>query len=252
MNTRQQDIVTMTQQCGEITIKELSAQLGVSEMTIHRDLDYLQSQRYLFKKRGAAVFIEGADRNTSGFYADQKRAIGKAAASLILPGQSILFDNSTTALECAKFLTEPMNLTFYTTSNEASNILSESTGNILYCSGGYYFPHSKGFVGQQVEDFVASIQADVCIIGASGISLAGGITTPYPPHTTLQKLIIQSSKECLLLADHSKFGKTAREKVADLSQIHTIITDKNISPDILNTYRKHVNIIIAEEMLSPK
>ena len=70
MNQRQKKIISLTEQAGEITIKELAERLDVSEMTVHRDLDMLEEERYLYKKRGAAVFIESDDRDISNFYAE--------------------------------------------------------------------------------------------------------------------------------------------------------------------------------------
>lgn len=245
MNTRQQDIVTITEKHGEVTIKQLARELGVSEMTIHRDLDLLQEQNYVCKKRGAAVFIESSDRDKRGFYQREKRMIGKMAATMVKPGQTIIFDNSTTVMECARFLDKPMGLTLYTTNIETATILSKCPGHIMYCSGGYYFPDSRGFVGSQTESFISSVHADLCIVGTSGISLEGGITTPYPMHTSLQKKIMQSSERCIMLADHSKFGKTAAEKVAELSDVDVIVTDEGISDKALEDFGRYVNIIVA-------
>ena len=112
MNQRQKKIVFLTEEAGEITIKELEQKLGVSEMTVHRDLDLLQKERYVYKKRGAAVFVESEDRDKSDFYAEEKRAIGRKAATLVPDGASIIFDNSTTALECARFLDPEGKYTF--------------------------------------------------------------------------------------------------------------------------------------------
>ena len=113
MNQRQKQILSLTEVEGEITIKELASRLKVSEMTIHRDLDMLQEERYVYKKRGAAVFIESEDRDTGDFYADEKRAIARKAVALIPDGASIIFDNSTTALECARFMDPAGKYTFY-------------------------------------------------------------------------------------------------------------------------------------------
>ena len=245
MNTRQQDIVVLVKKEGEITIKELAQRLAVSEMTIHRDLDYLQEQRFLYKKRGAAVFVNDIDRAKYSFYADEKRAIGKKLASMLLPGQSVLFDNSTIAIECAKFIDPDVKYVFYATGMEAAQVLSSYKKSILYCSGGYYCQESGGYVGTQTENFVSSIRADVCIIGSSGISIEGGITTAYPIHKTLEQKIIASSKTVLLGADHSKFDKIAMEKVTDLSDVTVIVTDSGILEDTLKAYKDKVDIIIA-------
>ena len=244
MNKRQKAIISMTEEAGEITIKELAQKLGVSEMTVHRDLDLLQKERYVYKKRGAAVFIESADREKSDFYAEEKRTIGRKAAELVPNGASIIFDNSTTALECARFLDPEGKYTFYTTNLETAEILANYQGSVLYCSGGYYFPDSKGFVGAQAEAFIASIKADVCFIGASGIT-PDGTTTPYPMHTALQKAIIASAKTKILVCDHSKFDKHAIEKICDLSDIDIIVTDSGISNETYERYKELINIIIS-------
>ena len=244
MNTRQKDILAMLEQQGEITIKYLAEVFGVTEMTIHRDLDFLEEGKYLFKKRGAAVFVSAPDR-TENFYEEEKRRIGKLAASLVEPGQSILFDNSTTALAAARFLSGIPRLTFYTTNLEAAAILSGYPDTVLYCSGGYYFPDSKGFLGTQAENFVERTHADVCFIGASGISIENGITNPYPMHSMLQRKIIEVSEKRILLADHSKFGRTAMEKAADLCELDCIVTDSGIREDDLKAYEKYVKILIS-------
>ena len=102
MNSRQKNIIQILEREGEVTIKALSERLDVSEMTIHRDAEVLEKQRSLYKKRGALVYIENSDRDTTDDYLSEKRVIGLRVASLIKEGQSVIFDNSTTALECAK------------------------------------------------------------------------------------------------------------------------------------------------------
>ena len=244
MNQRQKEIISLTESAGEITIKELAERLGVSEMTVHRDLDLLQAERYIYKKRGAAVFVESADREKSDFYAEEKRYIGRKAAELVPDGASVIFDNSTTALECARFLNPKGKYTFYTTNLETAEILTSYAGSVLYCSGGYYLPDSKGFVGTQAEVFVASVNADICFVGASGIT-PDGTTTPYPMHTPLQKAIIASAKTKILVCDHSKFDKKAMEKICDLSEIDMIVTDSGLSDETYERYSKFVKIVKA-------
>lgn len=242
MNTRQKQILQIIESEGEVTIKALADKLKVSEMTIHRDSEYLQEQHYLYKKRGAVVFIESADREKTDFYLEEKRYIGRKAAGLVPDGASVIFDNSTTALECAKFLDPEGKYTFYTTNLETAEILASYAGSVLYCSGGYYFPDSKGFVGAHAEAFISSVKADICFVGASGIT-PDGTTTPYPMHTSLQKAIIASAKTKILLCDHSKFDKRAMEKICELSDIDMIVTDGGISTEAYERYSRFVKII---------
>ena len=245
MNLRQKQILQRAECEGEITIKALADVLGVSEMTIHRDVDVLQKQRYVYKKRGAVVYIENADRENTDFYAEEKRLIGIKAASLIADGQSVIFDNSTTALECAKYLDLSRKYTFYATGLETAAILSKYEKSVLYLSGGYYFPASRGFVGAQAEAFVSSLKVDVCIVGASGVSVEDGITTPYPMHTPLQKAIIAAAKTKILVCDHSKFDKVAMEKICELGDIDVIVTDSEILEDTYQYYHQYVELIKA-------
>ncbi len=245
MNLRQKQILQRAECEGEITIKALADVLGVSEMTIHRDVDVLQKQRYVYKKRGAVVYIENADRENTDFYAEEKRLIGIKAASLIADGQSVIFDNSTTAMECARMLDPSKKYTFYATGLETAAILSKYEKSVLYLSGGYYFPASRGFVGAQAEAFVSSLKVDVCIVGASGVSVEDGITTPYPMHTPLQKAIIAAAKTKILVCDHSKFDKVAMEKICELGDIDVIVTDSEILEDTYQYYHQYVELIKA-------
>lgn len=245
MNSRQKNIIQILEREGEVTIKALSKRLNVSEMTIHRDAEVLEKQRTLYKKRGALVYIENHDRDTTDDYLFEKHAIGMKVASLIKEGQSVIFDNSTTALECAKHLDPLRKYTFYATSLETAAILTKYENSVLYISGGYYFPASKGLVGSHAEVFVHSVKADVCIIGASGISVDGGITTPYPMHTALQKAIVSSAKTKILVCDHSKFNKVAMEKICELGDIDVIVTDSEILEDTYQYYHQYVELIKA-------
>ena len=244
MNQRQKKIISFTEEAGEITIKELAQRLDVSEMTVHRDLDFLQAERYIYKKRGAAVFVESADRDKSDFYAEEKRYIGRKAAELVPDGASIIFDNSTTALECARFLNPEGKYTLYTTNLETAEVLASYAKSVLYCSGGYYFPDSKGFVGAQAEAFVSSVKADVCFVGASGIT-TDGTTTPYPMHTALQKAIVSAAKTKILVCDHSKFDKVAMEHICDLKDIDILVTDSGILEETYEKYSKYMTLIKA-------
>jgi DeoR/GlpR family transcriptional regulator of sugar metabolism len=242
---RQKQILEKLEGEGEITIKELATRFNVSEMTIHRDVDALQKQHYVYKKRGAVVYIENNDRTNSDFYAEEKRAIGVRAASLLEDGQSVIFDNSTTALECAKHLDPSGKYTFYATGLETAAILSRYENSVLYVSGGYYFPASNGLVGAIAENFVNSLKADVCIIGASGVSVECGITTPYPMHTALQKAIIAAAKTKILVCDHSKFDKAAMEHICDLKDIDILVTDGGVLEETHKKYSKYLTLIKA-------
>lgn len=249
MNKRQKQIVEILQKQGEVTIHQFAQLLNVSEMTIHRDAVVLEDQGLLYKKRGALSYIEQTAMEFNDHYLLEKRAIAQATMSLIQDADSIIFDNSTTALEVAKLLVKwkqrTKRLAVYATNLEVANVVCKNQDITLYVSGGYYLPSSTGFVGSITEEFVARVHADKCIIGTSGISFKHGLTCPYTYHSSLEKIIIDAAKEVIVVADHAKFGKVALEKVADLDQVNYVVTDENVDPELLAQIKQKTTVLTA-------
>ena len=248
MNKRQEKIIKLLSEQGEITIPTLSKLLDVTEMTIHRDLNKLESKNLLKKKRGGAIFIEkdNAINHNNLLNEVKKIAIAEEAVKLIKDGDTVLFDNSTTAFEVAKKLNNHRNLTVYTTSLNMANEIVKNKNIILYCSGGLYFRESTGFVGSAAIDFVSKLHVSKCIIGATGISGEYGITDPYISHIFLEKEIINAAEMVILVADHTKFGKVAIEKVAEIEDIDYIITDSKLDKNTQQDISNKTNLIIAK------
>lgn len=247
MNERQTQIIEALEKHGEIEIHNLAEMMNVSDMTIYRDVSFLEQQGFLYRKRGAAVFIEKVDIPKQDPYYQQKQTIARCAAALIQQGDTVILDNSTTALEVARLLNELKDITVYTTSLEAANILCKNRDITLYCSGGYYLHASTGFVGSWTETFLDRVRASKCIVGASGISVEFGITGPYPPHSSLEKKIMSASEYVIMVADHSKLGKVAMEKIAEINEIDCLITDAGANEDMIKKLQAQTKVVIAKE-----
>ena len=229
MNQRQKKLYEILEQEGEVTIGRLAQLLNVSEMTIYRDAAELEKSDLLFKKRGALVYRE--TEAISDHYIDEKRAIAQVAASMICEGDTVLFDNSTTALEVARLLSDRKGITVYATNLEVASVLCQNRDIVLYVGGGYYAHDSMGFVGSFAEQFVEQIYADKCIVGTGGIHLKHGLTCPYPAHAALQRKIMAAADEVILVADHTKFGKAAPDRIAGLDAVDKVITDNAVSEE---------------------
>ncbi len=243
MNKRQTKIYELLAREGEITVRRLAELCRVSEMTIYRDAAELEAIGVLFRKRGALVYNEKAERVTA--YLPEKTAIARLAAERIAEGDSVLFDNSTTALEVAKLLAARKHITVYATSLDVANAVCANPDITLYVGGGYYAPDSTGLVGGLTEYFVEQLHPDKCVLGTSGIHPEFGFTCPYPAHVSLEQKIIKSAEEVIVVADHTKFGKRAMNRIAPIEAATCIITDDAVDPTLLSTLREQTEILIA-------
>ncbi len=245
MKARKTRIIEMLSEQGEISIQTLSQMLGVSEMTIHRDLDALEAKNRLKKKRGGAIYVDDRPAGAMGIYQREKAAIAYEAAKLIEPGDTLLFDNSTTALEVARCVKNHFALTVYATNLDVANELRYSPNIVLYCSGGFYLPSSTGFVGSITEAFVERLHVSKCIVGTSGVSLQYGITCPYPLHAALQRKIMAAADRVIMVTDYTKFGKVAIEKICDISEVDDLVTDDRADPALIRQYEAHTRVTVA-------
>ena len=128
-------------------------------------------------------------------------------------------------------LADRAGLTVYATNLEVANALCRNRDITLYVGGGYYSHDSMGFVGEFAELFVEKIHADKCIVGTGGIHLKHGFTCPYPSHASLQRKIMAAAEEIIVVADHTKFGKAAPNRIAATDEVDWIITDDAVGEE---------------------
>ena len=235
-------------------ISELVSMLGVSEMTVHRDLDVLQREGYLTKLRGGAVLNESTTRQNSAdyhysrvqnLYIDEKRAIAREALGLISDRETIILDNSTTAYQLARLLKDRNQLTVIATNPGVFNELMQESNISLYSTGGLYSSQTNSFVGSAAEDFVSRLDITTCVIGANSVSLENGVTDPYPAEASLKRKMIAASRRTLLLADHNKFNRAATENVADIGKIDCIITDWKTDRALIEKLSERTRVIVS-------
>jgi len=251
---RRQAIKELLLDRGSIMIAELTERLGVSEMTVHRDLDVLQDEGFLTKKRGGAVLNEGQSAPDSGYrydyvkslYVKEKQAIAKTAVSLLGEGETLIFDNSTTACEVAKLLKHDHNMTVVATNPGVFNELSNSTGITLYSSGGLYSMQTNSLVGSAAEDFVNRIRITTAIISAGCVSAEQGATESYPSEAALKRKMIRKADRTLLLTVHNKLGSVGTERIAEWKDIGCLITDSKADENELSEIRKQTKVIVCD------
>lgn len=254
---REKLILELLQRNGTLTVSILCEQLGVSEMTIRRDLANLAQQGLLRRVHGGAVNDLGRSyeppfplRSTQSIPA--KQAIAQKAVDLILDGDSIALDVGSTTLEMARALQGKTNLTILTASlpiaNEIAACFSLDSAVRLILSGGIVRPSELSMTGHIAENTYREFHVDKAFIGIAGISLEEGLTEYNLEDGLVKRSLMRNAREKIVVADGSKFGHVSFATVARVSDIDMIITDSSASPEIVGGLRRSgIEVIIADE-----
>lgn len=225
---------------GEASVSALAEELGVSEMTLRRDLDRLEAAGYVRRTHGGAVAAERigfefdfAARRQSNQKA--KRAIAEAALKLIEPGQVILLDAGTTALELACLLRGVSNLVVVTPSLAVAAELQFAEGIQTILLGGILRRGSPDLTGEITEAALETLAVDIAFQGSDGIGLDGMLYTGDLSVARVDRIIRQRAGRTYVLADSSKIGRSALACHGKLSEMSGWITDCGIAPEHLKT-----------------
>ncbi len=248
---RQHKILEILQTNPSVRVSDLSEQLGVSEVTIRRDLDKMHEARQIRRIRGGAIRVERAAPEPPANYrttekADEKRRIGQAAAALIQDGEIAFIGSGTTALEVARNLIGRKNLTIITNALNVINTLAFEEGITLIHTGGMLRVSELSFIGHITDQSLRDLHPQKAIIGIRAVSLKDGLTNDFLPEVTTDRAILQAAPEVILVADHSKFGKISTAFVAPLSAVHRVVTDSGIQTEIITELqRMNIDVIIT-------
>jgi DeoR family transcriptional regulator, aga operon transcriptional repressor len=234
---RRKEILQILAEKGQVLVESLSEAFGVSEVTIRNDLDQLEKKNMLIRTRGGAIKMETgvgydtrlADKNKINF--QQKSRIGQKAAQLIQEGDTIIIDSGSTTAEMVRNLPDFNDLTIITNAmNIANQLVSKSNINVII-PGGYLRKNSQSLVGSQSEKSLRNFNVDKVFLGVDGFDTKKGIYTPNVEEASLNEIMIEVSKEVILLADSSKFTKRSFAFICALDKIHKVITDNKIGDE---------------------
>ncbi len=231
--TRRASILEELQVRGHVSTSSLSQMFNVSEVTIRNDLMYFEKRGMLFRTSGGAiqnqrVSIDSDLREKSKLHLTEKRRIAKKARTLIQDGDTIILDSGSTTQEIAKNLGDANDLTVIT---NAINVLAE-LGNFrnirVIVPGGLLRNKSLSFVGSMAEKFLREYNCDKVFMGVDGIVSDYGISTPNIEEAHLNNVMIEISRELIVVTDSSKFLRKSFAFIAPVSRISTLITDSKI------------------------
>ena len=232
-NPRHDKILSLLQNLRQVSVTDLTERLNVSQVTIRKDLTYLEEQGLILRSHGAArlaqvVKPDSTVSSRKGIYHDEKDRITTKALELIQEGDSVCIDASSTNLLLAQKIS---NLPIRVISNslEIMGVLSPSRDLIFTAIGGNFRHDAGSFIGPIAEDTVKQLQFDIAFIGATGISREGDFLTHNTIEGQLKKAMLKAAKRRVIMADSSKFEARSFSKFANADLIDVLITDKGFT-----------------------
>jgi DeoR/GlpR family transcriptional regulator of sugar metabolism len=224
---------------GRATLADLAGRLGVSEMTVRRDLDELARQGLVERVRGGAVALR-IPAESAGFAARDgwqvatKNRLGAAAAALVQPGESVLLDAGTTMVQVAGHLLARAPLTVVALGLQAAVRLADQPGIRLLVPGGESRPGERSLVGHLALRTLESLSFDRYLMSIGAVHHAVGWSEFAPEDATVKQVGLSRSARSVVVADTTKLGVRAFVKVADLAAVDTFVTDDAVPDPVAN------------------
>ena len=227
LNSRQSQMLDLISREGEVRIAELRDSFPVTEMTIRRDLEKLEETGVVKRTFGGAIFggQDVALKERSGILTDEKVRIGRKAASLVQPGDSLFLDGGTTTLQVARCLPSDQKLTVVTNAlNVAQELAAKGIPTIM--TGGTLLEPTLSLVGPIAVQSLSGMAFDRVFLGATGIDAEHGFSNSNFYEAEIKSVAVRQASEAVVVLDHTKFGARALASFSSLKGIGRIVTDE--------------------------
>lgn len=250
---RQQIILQRLQEHGSVRVTELAEELAASEGTIRNDLTALEAQNQLTRIRGGAIpanteLSKPLFNSRIQINADSKKKIARWASELVTDGEVILLDASTTAYHMATHMEDRHNITVVTTHLETAHLLNTDPTKNVILLGGYLRPDGMAVQGEIGQEILKLLQINRAFISCVGFSVETGLMEAEIQEANLKRQIFLSASNVVALVDSSKFNKMGLISFASADQISHLVTDDNISTDMIGQLRElNVSLTVCGE-----
>jgi DeoR/GlpR family transcriptional regulator of sugar metabolism len=232
---RQTLILTRVREDGGVRVADLARDLGVSDMTVRRDLEILHNRGLLEKVHGGATSLPGSALFEPGFAAKstlqepEKEAIATAALGLVLPGTAIGISAGTTTYALARRLVDMPGLTVVTNSVPVADVLYRAgrPDQTIILTGGVRTP-SDALVGPFAVAALRTMHLDQVFMGVHGMDPKSGYTTPNVLEADTDRALVASGRRLVVVADSSKWGTIGISSFAGLDEADTLVTDAGL------------------------
>ncbi|HTM77218.1 MAG TPA: DeoR/GlpR family DNA-binding transcription regulator [Devosia sp.] len=229
MSERHQKILELARLRDRVTVDDLAAHFAVSAQTIRKDLNALGDQQLLARVHGGAELPSGIENVQYEarrlIAAAQKDAIGRAAAALIPNDASVFINIGTTTEAVSQALLKHAGLLVVTNNINVANRMRIYPQFEVVIAGGIVRGSDCGIVGAAEAAFFSQFKVDYAVIGASALDQDGALLDYDYREVKVAQAIIANARHVILVADASKFARTAPVRIARIDQIGTFITD---------------------------
>lgn len=244
VDKRREDILNYLIDEETLTSKELSEKFDVSEITIRRDLDFLQSTGKLQRFHGGAKINQDIDA-ADLILEEKKERIAKKCAEFIADNDDIFINSSSTALMVIKYI-KNKRVNIITNNAKAPYIEIDPLVNIILTGGNVSHP-KNAMTGSFALNNLKSVASNITIVGISGITPEGDLTTSILDEVEINKYMLNvSTEKNILVCDSSKFENSANFKIDTIDHIDIVITDCDLSRPILESIeKKGIKVILV-------
>lgn len=236
IDERRQHILAQIQHDGRILIADMSKSLGISRITIRKDVDYLASKGLVLRSHGGALsthnqsaaLLDPSLQEKEQKHAQEKLRIARAAASLVTEGMCIVLDSGTTTAAIARELRRFSHLTVITNAVNIATDLANTDFDVIL-TGGTLRKNSFSLVGPLTEDVLHTIRADILFLGVDGFDVKAGVMTPNLLESRVNRAMVDAAARVIAVCDSTKFSRRSLALIVPPSAINTVITDNQIS-----------------------
>ncbi|MGE4277494.1 MAG: DeoR/GlpR family DNA-binding transcription regulator [Lawsonibacter sp.] len=241
LQERRARIMDILDNTGVVHVSDLTATFGVSAETIRRDLEALEEKGHLCRIHGGAVpmynrGVEPAYNKRIVAHFTEKQAIAREALKLVSDGDVIQIDIGTTTLEFAKMLVGNYRITVLTNSLLIAGTLAADERITVIVTGGIVRMGDLSLSGSLSNENMRNFNTDKLFLGAGGIDPKKGVTDYHLGETDFRKIAMGNTQRVIVLADNSKFGVIAMNRVCEVKKIDTLIADSGTDPAVLDEF----------------
>jgi DeoR family transcriptional regulator of aga operon len=229
---RRREITTMIRARGSVQVAALSDMFNVSMQTIRKDLHYLEERGVATRAYGGAIStevvnapVEPAIETKRVSHTEAKERVGRLAAGMVGPGESIMLDSGTTTLQIARFLPDDEDLTVVTNDFDILTVLTQKRKIKIVMLGGELRRRNMAFYGAQTVAALDDLLLDKLFLGVDGLDIERGVTTHHEPEAQLNRRMVETAREVIAVTDASKFGKICLHRIIDVADLDALITD---------------------------